>query len=176
MIVRLAYILDVPLKEIGELLVLEGVQSKETIDKISQYFKREFRSEYTLYMGNAELKPYRVKIDGEKKRVYMRFRFEEHEKLSSLAFALDMDVAPATGLLIKTIISSKEILFPFLSHHIRKDLDDQRLKQLRLLCRYVDSNTPGEYVTLPMLLTYILKQCFEQGKTLKQKIRDFIDD
>lgn len=176
MIVRLAYILDMPLKDIGEFLAIEGVESSKTIEKIAKYFRRDFRNDSTVYMGNLEISPYRIKVEGEKKRLYMRFRTDKYEKLSSLAFALDMDVAPAAGLLLQTMISSKEVLFPFLSRHIRKDLDDQRLKQLRLLCRYIDSNTPNEYVTLPMLLTYILKQCLEQGKTFKQKVRDYFEE
>lgn len=173
---RLAYVLEKPLKDIGEILMIEGLKSKEVMEQLSIYFKRDFTLNSSLYLGDKQKEMISNKTSAEsKQRLYIRLKQETHEQLSLFAFALDLPKAQAAALLLETILKTKKVFYPILSRYVQKDLDENRIKQLRYLCKYVDKNTPDEHVTLTLLLAHIMKECIEQTKTIKQKVKEFFN-
>lgn len=173
---RLAYVLEKPLKDIGEILIIEGLKSKEVIEQLSIFFKRDFTLNSSLYLGDKQKEMISNKTSTEsKQRLYIRLKQETHEQLSLFVFALDLPKAPAAALLLETILKTKKAFYPILSRYVQKDLDESRIKQLRYLCKYVDKNTLDEHVTLTLLLSHIMKECMEQSKTITQRVKEFFN-
>jgi len=169
---QISYISDLPKKTIGERVIREGINSKAVLESINGLFRRNFsKNENHMYVGELDRDPYRENFTGGKDRLYMRFYAFEHGRLAELAFALDCSLQTAAGLIIKTAVQRKDILYPLLGQVLIRELDPQRQNQLRSLSRFLDARSTEAYVTSPMIMSYIV----EQSLTDQQKISKSIE-
>lgn len=169
-VAQISYICDRPLKDIGEVLCREGIQSIKLIDTIKGRFRRNYlHEENHLYLGDPQQAPYKVK-PGVRKRLYMKFYDFEHERFSQLSYALDSSVQAAAALLLTTAIRRKDIMYPILARFIQRDLDPKRSEQLRQLCRLLDAHHPDEYITTPAILSYAIGQSLQTNQKVKRTL------
>jgi hypothetical protein len=84
--------------------------------------------------------------------------------LAAFAYALDKPVAVATRLLLKTILHHNEFLYKILTRRIQQGMDEQKKRQFRALCRYLDQHSPDHYITLTSLLTTIIEEVCKKEK------------
>lgn len=168
LVAQIGYICDRPLKDIGEVLCREGVKSTKLIDSIKEKFRRDyFHEENRLFLGDLHRTPYKVK-PGIQKRLYMRFYDFEHERFSQMGYALDSSVQAAAALVLTTAMMRKDIMYPILARFIQRDLDPKRTDQLRHLCRFLDSQNPEEYITVPAIISYAIGQSLQNNQKIKR--------
>lgn len=120
--------------------------------------------------GQADNKPFRTKIEGEKYRLAMRFYNFEHERFAALAFALDCSLQMAVGYVIETALERKSIMLSVLSKGIIRELDPKRKEQLRHICRYLDKRSPEVYITLPMVMEHVITGSLSSQKKINKTI------
>lgn len=129
LIARLAYICDLPLKDVSEKLCVKGFESKGIIEEMSYLFRREFvyRSNF-VFIGDPENKKYQ-KPKNANERVYFRVHKGVDEKIDELAFALDSSKRAAVGLLIETALQDNEVFESLIKAHCPKD--EKRMEKLK---------------------------------------------
>lgn len=171
---RIGYICDLPLKAVGEMIIREGIKSKKLVGEISKQFRRQFTMDGNhLYLGQLERPAYRTHERGECKRLYMKFYSFEYERFSDLAYALDCSCAAAVGLLIKSSLVNKEIMYQVLSQGIIRNLDASRIDQLKRFCRHLDSQSDDHYITLPAAVSHALYLGLSSQKKLNKTIDEW---
>lgn len=172
---QISYISDLPMKTIGERIFRDGIQSRALLESISGLFRRDFaRTEGHMYIGNLEREPYKDSFEGEKKRLHMRMYAFEHGRLAELAFALDSSLQTAAGLIIKTAVSRKDILYPLLGQMIIRELDPQRQCQLKSLSRFLDARSTEAYVTTPMVMSHIIIQSLSDQQKISKSLSQLL--
>lgn len=100
----------------------------------------------------------------------MKFYDFEHERFSQLSYALDGSVQAATALVLTTAMMRKDIMYPILARFIQRDLDPKRTDQLRYLCRFLDSQNPEEYITVPAIISYAIGQSLQNNQKIKRTL------
>ncbi len=178
-IVRLAYITNQPIKDIGEKICREGMQSKKVIDLISQYFRRNFFfSDHITYQGMKERVP--CKIDrgtGERARITLRIPQCLHDRVGELAYALDLTIASTTALLLESSVKNTDIIHTCIEEYVEKNLDEQRKKQLKEVLHFINQNNPyEEKVTISMLLKQLAGEFMDRSKNIKQVLNEWIEN
>ncbi|GAA0491448.1 hypothetical protein GCM10008986_16960 [Salinibacillus aidingensis] len=97
---RLSYITRKPIKDIGELLCIKGLDSSFVLDSLSLYFTRDYSSQGTIYIAQSDDSSRRIKIKAKKRRISLRFNPHDHNRLINLSHALGLTVASTTSLLL----------------------------------------------------------------------------
>lgn len=172
---RISYICDLPMKTVGEMIGREALHSRETLEVISRCFRRDFKfNDNHVFLGRPENKPFRMQNLGEdKQRLHMKYYAFEHDRLSEIAFALNCSISMATGYLIQTALRRKEILYPILSRGIIRQLDKKRAQQLHELCRYMDTYSPDNYITMPLVISKALRIGLQESKKIEKTLNEW---
>src|SRR5699024_12776141 len=85
----ISYITTTPVKDVSEHICSIGLYSKQVMDLLSEYFRRDLVFGNTCYVGNLERTSLqRKKIYDLETRITIRFTEEIADKINSLAYAL----------------------------------------------------------------------------------------
>ena len=176
-IYRLSYITDTPVKDVSEALCESGINSKKVIELLSDKFRRDYRRENTYYLGDLS-RPSLQKsnIEGEKERITIRFSQETYEKISSLAYALDVTVSKATFLLLDASVRNTNFLNRYVKESLRTHLDDKRMRELQEVLKFINDNNPyEEKITWMGFISYLYHEFKGSTKTVSQSIIDWLE-
>jgi hypothetical protein len=176
---RISYVTNQPVKDVGEAICKKGLDSKRVIDYLSQYFRRDYwASEYTLLRGVLQRTPYCSKRDKLlKKRMSIRFNQPFYDRLSELAFALDMTVSSTTALLLQASVTRTDVVNQYIGSYIKGQVDHSRFKQLKEIVKYINENNPyEEKITLSMIINYLVGEVMESTKDVKRVVNQWIDE
>lgn len=176
---RLAYIVDRPIKEVGERFVYLGLMNREVIEEMQPLFKRAFwYSDFVMIEGNPnqDFEPWR--IGPEQHRIGLRFLKVEYEKLKQLAFALDTSLTKATCLLIKKSMENHNNLADLLAWYVNGDLDEKRMKELQKVLTQINrkAKTQDEDINIKILAHYLLTQMGSKTRKITDVINDWVDE
>jgi hypothetical protein len=175
---RISYITNTPMKDVAERICMAGIQSKEVIEALSIYFKRDFwATPYLLYRGNPMINHDRTrKIPGLKKRITIRFNQDMHDRLTDLSYALDTTVSSATGLLLEYSVKHSNIVHHYMESYVQGILDKNRLSQLKKVIAFINKNNPyNEEITIGMLINYLVDEFKDAAKNIKYSLMEWID-
>lgn len=141
---RLGYILDIPVKDVGQGLCYEGVHDEAVLDYLSPHFRGNVRSGKTIYFGNPEEEPPRAPLTFKKKaRISIRFPQEEYGDIKLLATTFDVTPSRAVAILLDASIRNVYIIETMLQmYNERMSLDDGVKRELKALMRYVNKDNP----------------------------------
>lgn len=177
-ITSISYICTLPLKTIGETLIIEALNSKQVLESISKFFRRSFTQGNVIYCGDPSREPFRIDYKNfDTRKIHMRFRQHTHENIAVLAYALDCSVSTAGTLVLEGATQTREVILSVISKHVSLQIDHRRRVQLRQLIRSINdmSNDDIRQTTLSTFLNFIIDECIEQAVTLKQKISEYLD-
>lgn len=173
---RLSYMTTNPIKDVAEEICVLGLQSEKTIELLAHYFRRDYWiRERTLIRGDVSRSPYTLK-DGnsQKRRISIRFSQPIHDKLSELAYALDMTVSSATALLLKTAIYESTIFVDYVLKHLDNETTEARMNQLQYIVDFINESNK-EPIDIRMLVSYILDKASTKTKDFKKTFVQFIE-
>lgn len=147
---RLAYILDAPIKDIGQHLCCEGVHDDEVITNLAPYFQRDVRNGSTIFFGSYDNPSLRMASDeGLKERISIRFPLDQIEGIDLLAHTLNVPVARAAAILLEESIINVNVLNAVIHLCNKRTMQDKEVnRELKTLMRYVNKDNPRKERTL----------------------------
>lgn len=177
---RLSYITNRPMKDIGADLSYEGMTSKKVLDNISVYFRRSiWVNEHLMYKGDITRAGYRVikRKGGERERLTMRVTQPFHDRLTDLAYAMDLTVSSATAVLLERAVKDTDIVNRYIKMFVEEQLDPQRLKELKSVLKFIRKNNPyEEEITFAMFINFLVEEFKDSTKNIKQVVDAWLDD
>ncbi|WP_337970276.1 hypothetical protein [Virgibacillus salexigens] len=176
-IYQLSYITNTPVKDIIETLCVKGIHSRKVIEYLSQYFRRSYEFKSTVYMGDPEKESLQRKYSSNKnERVTTRFTNDSYEAIAQLANALDVTPSKATALLLDASIRNTNLLDAFVKKHLHDHLDNNRMKELRQVLKYINHKNPyDEEISWFTLFSFILEEVKESTSNVKNVIINWLD-
>jgi len=173
---RLSYITNTPIKDVGVMICKKGLYSTVVIEYLSNYFRRNYwANNNTMYIGELDRASYIFDKGIPKQRMTMRFTQSDHDKLARLAYSLDLTISSAVALLLETSIKNTDIVNAFISNQARKELDPQRMKQLREIIKYINQNNPYEKeISLGATISMIMEEVKETAFTMSESVKHWM--
>lgn len=180
-IARISYITTTPIKNVGETLCMEGYRSQKVIDQLSPFFRRDFRysnryGDIIIIPGDSDRVPFKInRGDGNRARISMRFHQDNHDKISEMAFALDMTISSAAAFLLETAYSL-DIGLDYIQGYIIKSLDANQIEQFEAILQFMnEQNHPDQKITMADLLDFLAGEAYERSMRLEYYLREWID-
>jgi hypothetical protein len=175
-LVRLSYICNRPLKDIGETLCAYGLYTTEVISDLSPRFHRDFwLDEFIMFRGNPSLRIQKEVVGSEQYRASFKFPKEEYDQISKLAYAMNIAKSKAVASLLEVSLHNKPVLGRLLSRYVESDLDPKRLKQLRLVLKYANPSHLEDEMTMSNLLSFLLEHLGEKAKRITEAVVDWME-
>lgn len=176
-IYRLAYVTNKPVKDVVATICEKGLHERSVLEYLSKYFRREFKFMNTLYLGDLERESLQKKYQsGKNERVTTRFNQNTFETLNALSNALDVTPTKATALLLDASIRNTNLLNNFVKEYLHSNIDDNRMKELRLVLKYINKNNPyNEEISWFALLSLIFDEIKENTQNVRQTINKWLD-
>ena len=176
-IYRLSYITNTPVKDVAETLCEKGLQSRNVLDYLSQYFRRDLKYLHTVYMGDWDRESLQKKVQaGKNERITIRFTQASYENIYSLSRALDVTPSKATALLLDASIRNTHLLNAFVKCYLHRHIDEARMNELKQVLKYINKNNPyNEEVSWFALLAMIFEDIKEGTNNVKDVIHNWMD-
>lgn len=134
-----AEICNKPVKDIGELLCVEGLKSKLIIEKLCKWLRRNYYYNSTIAIGHIERPRLKLKALGDTGKVTIRFVREDYDKLCELAYAMDLTPSATATVLIRLTMNNNEFMDYFVdSLYEGSDLEKSKIKQYLIKGGYYD--------------------------------------
>lgn len=173
---RISYITRTPIKDVAEAVCISGITTRKVIAHLSVHFRRDIRFKNTVYIGDLTRPSVARKVSaGKTTRVSMRFRGEDFEEISLLAFALDVSPTRATALLLDAAIRDSEFLNEYVRTFLVDTLDARRMDELKAVMKYLRKNNPfDEDISWAHLLTYIYEEVKDGAQSVADSVGTFI--
>lgn len=176
-IYRINYIISRPVKDICEDACRYGLNSKRVLAELSKHFKRNVSFKNTLYIGHLNSPAMqRMSVSSQTERVGIRFKAHDYENICTLAYALNVTPSRATALLLEASVKDSAFINAYLEKHLADTLDDNRMKELKKVIRYLNANNPyEERISWLNLLTYIFKEIKDGSVSVHDTLVDYIN-
>lgn len=176
-IYRLSYITNTPVKDVIETICEKGLQSRKVMEYLSEYFLRDFKFTNTIYMGDPGRKSLQRKCQsGKNERVTTRFNQETYETIRKLSDALDVTPSKATAILLDSSIRNTNILNSFVKTYLHNHVDDNRMKELKVVLKYINKNNPyNEEISWFALVSIIFDELKETTEDVKDTINKWLE-
>jgi len=173
-IYRLSHITYTPVKDVCPTLCMMVIKDRQTIENLSQYFKRDLLFDNTMFRGHVSNETIQKRINVPGERVTIRFSQSEYSAIALLAFALDCTVSRATAILLE--ISMSQILFvnEYVKEYLRHELSESQLREFKEILRYVNSNGVSHHSWFS-LLAHVVDEVGSPVNRIKEAISSFID-
>lgn len=141
---RLARILDQPIKRVGELLFIAGINERDVIERFAPYFQKDalvFENSY--YRGRPENRIIDYKTTGPTDRISIRFDKDGYYDVDLFADMLDVSHSKVVALFLDASIRHAAIIEYLLQHHNKRyHFDEVTSDELRKLMKFVNRNNP----------------------------------
>ncbi|WP_085520935.1 hypothetical protein [Tuberibacillus sp. Marseille-P3662] len=174
---RLSYITDTPIKDVSVTICKRGLYAHPVLEYLSDYFRRDYwANNQTLYTGELENEKYQTKKGITKRRITMRFTQRDYDQLARLAYALDLTISSATGLLLELALKNTDVFHSLVAMHINKELDPGRMKQLREIIKYINRHNPYETISFGHVVTMIMEDIKDHTVTMTESVKQWIDE
>lgn len=174
---RLSYITNTPVKDVVETICEKGLQNRNVIDYLSQYFLREYHFKNTVYMGDFGRESLQRKYQsGKNERITTRFSQITYENVKDLSDALDVTPSKATALLLDASIRNTNLLNAYVKRYLHGHIDQRRMTELKQVLAYVKKNNPyGEDMSWYTLLSIIFEEVKESTVNVKAAVNHWLD-
>lgn len=176
-IYRLSYITNTPVKDVVEIICERGLNSRKIIEYLSNHFRRDFRFGNTIYMGDINRTSLQRKYQsGKTERITTRFSQVTFEKIKSLSDALDVTPSKATALLLDASVRNTNLLNSFVKSYLHNNIDKNRMKELKLVLKYINKNNPyNEEWSWFTLLSMIYEDAKDSAINVKEAINTWMN-
>lgn len=173
---RLSYITDVPVKDVVEAICSNGIDSKKVMTHLSLNFRRDTRMNNTLYLGDFNRIPIKKRTaPGQSERVSTRVNSDMHESLKVLAYSLDCSTARACALLLDASVRDADFVNRFVKEYLEKNVDDERMNELKKVLKYVKANNPfEEEISWAALLNHLIEEVRYGAEKVQETVSTFV--
>lgn len=161
-IVMLSYLCELPMKTIGEALIIKGYEKDEVVHIFQAHLRRNLTYKTNRFLiGHLDNDAY-VLHGKPEKRLSVRLRTPDYELISQLAYAMDLSVQGAAASVITEALRQEKWMYDIIAQLLRDNLDEATNEQIRRLASQINSKSPHEYITLSMVLGYALEKAIEE--------------
>ena len=174
-IFRLAFITDTPAKDVAEQICLNALRNKKVLDQLSKNFKRTIQLDNTIYMGDINRIGVSKQLTSSTERMTIRFKQASHGNIATLAYALDSSLSRACALLLELGIRDFDFVNEFVKTYIVKNVDEERVNELKRIMNYVNVNENDEVThSWSVLLLFIIEETKETFENIQDRVSEFI--
>jgi hypothetical protein len=160
-IFMLSYLCELPMKTIGEALIIKGYEKDEVINIFQAHLRRNLTYKTNRFiLGHLDNDAY-VLCGKPEKRLSMRLRTTDYELISELAYAMDLSVQGAAASILSEVLRQEKLMYDIIAQLLKNNLDEATNEQIRRLANQINSKSPQEYITLSMVLGYALEKAIE---------------
>lgn len=174
---RLHYITNKPIKEVGEEICIAGLRSKKVIEYLSEKFRRSYKMNQTVYIGDIQRSSNRSRKKEEAtRRISLRFIQPIKDEIDDLAYALDVTPSSATAMLLEAAVRNSDIVNEYLKSYVEETLDEGRMRELKEVLKFINKNNPyDEEVTLTMIISYLFDEFMDNTRNITKVIGNWLD-
>jgi len=174
---RISYITRTPVKDVIVEICERGIQSRDVIEYLSQFFRRDYDFLSTVYLGDSEKDSLQNKWQqGKNERVTTRFTQEFYSQIAKLSYALDVTPSKATALLLDASIINAELLDTYIKDYLNEHLDPLRMKELNYVLSYVKKQNPyNQETSWYSLLSMIYDEIKDNTVHVKETVNKWME-
>lgn len=173
-IYRLSHITYTPVKDVCPSLCMMVLKDRQTIENLSQYFKRDLLFDNTMFRGHVSNETIQKRINVPGERVTIRFSQSEYSSIALLAFALDCTVSRATAILLEISMSQIRFVNEYVKEYLSHELSESQLREFKEILRYVNRNGESHHSWFS-LLAHVVDEVGSPVNRIKEAISSFID-
>lgn len=175
-IFRLSYITNNSVMSVAEAICINGIANKKVISHLSVNFRRPVRIDNVLYMGDMTRLPVKKRTAaGQSERVSIRFTSQTYEAINALSWALDCTVSRACALLLDSSVRDSDFINEFVRRYLEDSIDDQRMRELRKVLKYVNANNPyKEEYSWAALLSFMVDEVKSSAEKVQDTVSEFV--
>lgn len=170
---RLSHITFMPVKDVCEFLTVYAANDRQTIDKLSKFFKRGIPIGSTYYNGHSDATPITKRFSDNREKVTIKFKRDDFELISSLAYAMDCTPTRATAILLTQGVRNVGAVNAFVRKYLSKELTPNQLEDLRQILSYTHryDNDNHSWVSV---LSAIVGDIRPAMRSLREIVDEFI--
>lgn len=145
---RFAFILDQPVKFVGEVICDEAIRVRDVVELIAPYFQRGvLRFENSLYYGSEENESLRdVPFSNVTDRISIRFEKHDYANIQTLANLLDVSPSRTVAILLDSGLRHPRVIETVVMKYNHRGLirDDAIQTEFKRLMKFVNKRNPYE--------------------------------
>lgn len=173
-IYRLSHITYTPVKDVCPSLCMMVLKDRQTIENLSQFFKRDLLFDNTMFRGHVTNQTIEKRINVPGERVTIRFSQSEYANIALLAFALDCTVSRVTAILLEISMSQIRFVNEYVKDYLRHELSESQMREFKEILRYVNRNGESHHSWFS-LLAHVVDEVGSPANRIKEAISSFID-
>lgn len=173
---RIAHITDKAIKDVCEFLIVFLIRDIDTIDMLSKHFKRDIVIHKIYYMGDINVVTVSKRLKGETDTVSVKFKREDFEIISALAYALDCTPTRVTAILLEAALRNVKAVNKFIYDYMTEELSNVQMIKLRKVLSYVNkqSDEIDEYSSWLTTLSTIIGDIRPATKKLYELVDNYL--
>lgn len=117
---------DEPIKDVAERLIVLAVVSRDVIQDICKWFRRDYFYNNSIAYGDANRPKLSVKSNGKTEIVSIKFKRKNYDALCAVAYALDITPSAAASVLIVLSMQNHSFMAEYVNVHL-SHLDPSRI-------------------------------------------------
>lgn len=137
-IFRLSHITHTPIKDVCEFLIVYATNDHQTLDILSRHFRRSVNVGTTYYIGSMDAQPIARRILGAREKVTIKFKRDDYEVISTLAYAMDCTPTRASAILLTRAIRNVGAVNAYVREYLVEELTASQLRDLRQVLSYTN--------------------------------------
>lgn len=173
-IYRLSNITYTPVKDVCPSLCMFVIKDRNTIEHLSQFFKRDLLFDNTMFRGHVTNKTISKRINVPGERVTIRFSQSEYSAIALLAFSLDCTVSRATAILLEISMSQARFVNAYIKEFLQHELSESQMREFKEILRYINRNGESHH-SWASLLAHVVDEVGSPVNRIKEAISSFID-
>lgn len=174
-IMRISHITFMPIKDVCEFLTVYAANDRNTLDRLTKFIKRSVRLDNTLYNGDSEAIPITKRFSDSREKVTIKFKRDDFERISALAYAMDCTPTRATAILLTQGVRNVGAVNAFVRQYLSEELTPRQLEDLRQILSYTHRYDDDNHSWLSVL-SAIVGDIRPAMRSLREIVDEFIND
>lgn len=154
-IYRISNITFTPVKDVCEFLTTFILRDRDTIDALSKHFKRNIVINNTYYKGDIYTHTINKRLTVTTGLVTIKFKRNDYELISALAYALDCTPTRVTAILLESATSNIKAVNEYVREYLIEELTDSQMRELRKILSHVNRHNNDNSSWLSILSTVV---------------------
>lgn len=170
---RISHVTHTPVKDVCEFLIVYAIKDRQTIDYLSNFFKRSIGISSTFYNGNINAPPITKRLTGNREKVSIKFKRQDYEIISALAYAMDCTPTRVTAILLTTSVRNVRAVNAYVNGYLRGNLAESQVQELRQVLSYIHRYDNDNHSWMS-LLSAIVGDIRPAMRSIREMVEEFI--
>lgn len=172
-ILRISNITYMPIKDVCEFLTVYAANDRDTLERLSKFIRYSIRIGNTVYIENSEAIPITKRFYDAREKVTIKFKGDDYQRISSLAYAMDCTPTRATAILLTQGVRNVGAVNAFVRKYLSKELTASQLEDLRQILSYTHRYDDDNHTWLSVL-SAIVGDIRPAMRNLREIVDEFI--